>query len=139
VPAERVQATPAGIGVVGVPVQVAVAPTPQVEYAEIDVSVPDAGDGDPGEVLHVVWVVEATPEVVSWAFPDGSASTNDTWIPQTYVTAGMIRASLEYSVTAEGFWSDGVDVHQLPAVSVGTIPVAAQLSYSVEQIQPALG
>ena len=139
VPTETVYATPAGTGVVGVPVQVALAPVPQAEYAEIDVNVPDLGDGDPSETLHVVWVVEATPEVVSWTFPDGYASTSDAWIPQTYVTAGLIRASLEYSVSAEGFWSDGVAVHELPSASVGTIPVAAHLSYSVEQIQPALG
>jgi hypothetical protein len=139
VPPETVEATPAGTGVVGVPVQVVLAPIPQAEYAEIDVNVPDAGDGDLGETLHVVWVVEAVPELVSWAFPDGSASRDDTWIPQTYVTTGLIRASLEYGVTAQGFWSDGVAVHQLPTVSVGTIPIAAHLSYSVEQIQPALG
>jgi hypothetical protein len=136
---ETVDATPASTGVVGVPVQVALAPIPQVAYAEIDVSVPDVGDGDPSETLHVVWVVEATPEVVSWTFPDGSASASDAWTPQTYVTSGLIRASLEYSVTAQGFWSDGVAVHELATVSIGTIPVAAQLSYSVEQIQPALG
>jgi hypothetical protein len=139
VPAETVDAAPANTGVVGVPVQVSLAPIPQAEYAEIDVDVPDLGDGDPGETLHVVWVVEATPEVVAWTFPDGSASTSGAWIPQTYVTSGLIRASLAYSVTAEGFWSDGVAVHELPSVSVGTIPVGAQLNYSVEQIQPALG
>jgi hypothetical protein len=139
VPSETVDATPAGGGVVGVPVQVALAPIPRVAYAEIDVNVPDLGDGDPGETLHVVWVVEATPEVVAWTFPDGSASTSDAWVPQTYVTTGLIRASLEYSVTAEGFWSDGLAVHELPSVSVGTIPVGAQLGYSVEQIQPSLG
>lgn len=139
VPTEAIVATPAGTGVVGVPVQVVLAPIPRAEYAEIDLNVPDAGDGDPGETLHVVWVVEAVPELVSWAFPDGSSSTNDAWIPQTYVTSGMIRASLEYSVTAEGFWSDGVAIHELPTVSVGTIPITAQLNYSVEQIQPALG
>lgn len=139
VPTEAIVATPAGTGVVGVPVQVVLAPIPRAEYAEIDLNVPDAGDGDPGETLHVVWVVEAVPELVSWAFPDGSSSTNDTWIPQTYVTSGMIRASLEYSVTAQGFWSDGVAIHELPTVSVGTIPITAQLNYSVEQIQPALG
>jgi hypothetical protein len=139
VPTETIDAIPAGTGVVGIPVQVVLAPLPQSEYAEIDVNVPDAGDGDPGETLHVVWVVEATPEVVSWAFPDGSVSTTATWIPQTYITTGLIRASLVYNVTAEGFWSDGVAVHELPTELVGTIPVAANLSYSVEQIQPALG
>jgi hypothetical protein len=118
---------------------VALAPIPQTEYAEIDVNVPDLGDGDPGETLHVVWVVEAAPEVVSWSFPDGSASSSDAWIPQTYVTTGLIRANLEYSVTAAGYWSDGVAVHDLPSVLVGTIPVGAQLNYSVQQIQPALG
>jgi hypothetical protein len=139
VPTEAIDATPAGTGVVGVPVQVVLAPIPQAEYAEIDLNVPDAGDGDPGETLHVVWVVEAVPELVSWAFPDGSASTDDTWIPQTYVTTGLIGANLEYSVTAQGFWSDGVAVHELPTLSVGTIPITAQLPYSVVQIQPALG
>jgi hypothetical protein len=139
VPAETVAATPAGTGMVGVRVQVALTPAPVAEYAEIDVSVPDAGDGDPGETLHVVWVVEAIPEVVSWAWPDGSASTTNIWIPQTYVTTGLIRANVEYTVTAEGFWSDGVDVHKLPTVLVGTIPIASQLGYSVEQVQPGLG
>ncbi|MGA9921627.1 MAG: hypothetical protein WBR23_10300 [Candidatus Dormiibacterota bacterium] len=114
-------------------------PTPLVKYAEIDLAVPDAGDGDPGESLHVVWVVEADPEVVSWAWPDGSVSSSGAWIPQTYVDGGEMRATLAYNVTASGFWSDGVTVHDLPSVSVGTIPVSAQLAYSVQQIQPGLG
>jgi hypothetical protein len=50
-----------------------------------------------------------------------------------------MRASLVYTVTATGFWSDGVTVHDLPSVSVGTIPIGGQLDYSVEQIQPGLG
>ncbi|MGH7642065.1 MAG: hypothetical protein ACRENX_03465 [Candidatus Dormibacteria bacterium] len=48
-------------------------------------------------------------------------------------------ASLVYGVTATGFWSDGLTVHDLPTVSVGTIPITAQLAYSVEQVQPGLG
>ena len=139
VPEEKIGATPAGPGVVGVPVQAQLSPTPEAKYAEIDLAVPDVGDGDPGETLHVVWVVEATPELVSWAWPDGSGSSSGRWIPQTYVANGGIHASLVYSVRAAGFWSDGVAVHELPSVSVGTIPIAAQLAYSVEQIQPALG
>ncbi|MGA7362235.1 MAG: hypothetical protein WBZ07_04685 [Candidatus Dormiibacterota bacterium] len=114
-------------------------PTPLVKYAEIDLAVPDAGDGDPREILHVVWVVEADPEVVSWAWPDGSVSSSGAWIPQTYVDGGEMRATLAYNVRASGFWSDGVTVHDLPSVSVGTIPVSAQLAYSVQQIQPGLG
>ena len=139
VPEEKIGATPAGPGVVGVPVQAQLSPTPEAKYAEIDLAVPDVGDGDPGETLHVAWVVEATPELVSWAWPDGSGSSSGRWIPQTYVANGGIHASLVYSVRAAGFWSDGVAVHELPSVSVGTIPIAAQLAYSVEQIQPALG
>jgi hypothetical protein len=139
VPEEKIGATPAGPGVVGVPVQAQLSPTPEAKYAEIDLAVPDVGDGDPGETLHVAWVVEATPELVSWAWPDGSGSSSGRWIPQTYVANGGIHASLVYSVRAAGFWSDGVTVHELPSVSVGTIPIAAQLAYSVEQIQPALG
>jgi hypothetical protein len=126
-------------GVVGVSVNAELSPVPTTEYAEVDVAVPDVGDGDPGELLHVVWVVEATPEVVSWTWPDGTVSASSTWIPQTYVEAGSVHASLVYDVTAAGFWSDGVTVHALPSVSVGTIPVGAQLAYSVEQIQAGLG
>lgn len=139
VPAETIEATPGGPGIVGVPVEAQLSPTPQPKYAEIDLAVPDAGDGDPGEILHVVWMVVATPEVVSWAWPDGSLSSLGKWIPQTFVEGGVMRATLVYNVTATGFWSDGVTVHDLPSVSVGTIPVAAQLGYSVEQVQPGLG
>ena len=139
VPPESIEASPAGPGIVGVPVEAQLSPTPKAKYAEIDLAVPDAGDGDPGETLHVVWVVEANPEVVSWAWPDGSVTSNGEWIPQTYVDGGVMRASLVYNVTATGFWSDGVTVHDLPSVSVGTIPVSAQLGYSVQQVQPGLG
>ena len=139
VPPESIEASPAGPGIVGVPVEAQLSPIPKAKYAEIDLAVPDAGDGDPGETLHVVWVVEANPEVVSWAWPDGSVSSNGEWIPQTYVDGGVMRASLVYNVTATGFWSDGVTVHDLPSVSVGTIPVSAQLGYSVQQVQPGLG
>lgn len=139
VPAETIEATPSGVGIVGVPVEAQLSPAPEPKYAEIDLAVPDAGDGDPGETLHVVWVVVATPEVVSWKWPDGSLSADGKWIPQTYVESGVMRASLVYTVTATGFWSDGVTVHELSSVSVGTIPIGGQLDYSVEQIQPGLG
>jgi len=139
VPSETIQATPTGPGIVGIAVRAWLSPTPVTKYAEIDISEPDVGDSDPGEILHVVWVVQATPEIVSWTWPDGSASSNDKWIPQTYVADGMMRATVVYSVTATGFWSDGVNVHDLPSVSVGTIPITAQLGYSVEQVQAGLG
>lgn len=138
VPSETIEANPGSPGVVGVPVEAQLLPEPITVYAEIDVTVPDLGDGDPGESLHVVWVVAATPQVVSWTWPDGSDSSPGTWVPQTYVEDGTVRASLVYDVTATGFWSDGVNVHDLPSVSVGTIPIAAQLPYSVEQIQAGL-
>jgi hypothetical protein len=56
--------------------------------------VPDLGDGDPGEMLDVVWVVEATPQVVSWDWPDGTSSTDGNWIPQTYDSDGSGRTRL---------------------------------------------
>jgi hypothetical protein len=59
--------------------------------------------GTLAEALHVVWVAEAAPEMVSWTYPDGSAYTSEAWIPQTYVGSGLNRASIEYSETAEGF------------------------------------
>lgn len=139
VPNETIEVTPASLGVVGVPVNAQLTPAPESKFAEIDLVVPDAGDGDPGETLHVVWVVEATPEVVSWTWPDGSLSSVGRWVPQSYVEGGVMRAGLVYSVTAAGFWSDGVTVHDLPSISVGTIPVTADLGYSVEQVQPGLG
>ena len=139
VPPEALKARPPTGGVVGVPVEIQLQPTPVTEFAEIDLSVPDLGDADPGEVLHVVWVVEASPEVVSWNWPDGTHSTNSTWIPQTDSADGTIQASLLYEVTASGFWSDGAGVHALPTVTVGRIPVASQLAYPVQQVQPALG
>jgi hypothetical protein len=139
VPEETVQATPATLGVVGVPVDTELVPVPAVQSAEIDLRVPDLGDGDPGEMLDVVWVVEATPQVVSWDWPDGTSSTDGNWIPQTYDSDGSIQAELVYQVTANGFWSDGVTVHTLPSETVGTIRVTAQLGYSVQQIQPELG
>ncbi|HVB53741.1 MAG TPA: hypothetical protein VNF24_06070 [Candidatus Acidoferrales bacterium] len=138
-PNETIEVTPASLGVVGVPVNAQLTPAPESKFAEIDLMVPDAGDGDPGETLHVVWVVEATPEVVSWTWPDGSLSSVGRWVPQSYVEGGVMGAGLVYSVTAAGFWSDGVTVHDLPSISVGTIPVTAELGYSVEQVQPGLG
>jgi len=139
VPAETVQAKPATLGVVGVPVEADLVPAPAIQSAEINLGVPDLGDGDPGEILHVVWVVEATPEVVSWDWPDGTSSTEGDWIPQRYDSGGSIEAELTYRVTADGFWSDGVRVHSLPSEKVGTIRVTAQLGYSVQQIQAGLG
>ncbi|HEY6539031.1 MAG TPA: hypothetical protein VI138_08365 [Candidatus Dormibacteraeota bacterium] len=121
------------------PADVSLAPLPITEYAEINLAVPDLGDADPGELLHVVWVVVATPEVVTWSWPDGTRSLASVWVPQSYVQGGTLAGTLSYQVTATGFWSDGVHVHELPSESVGTIPVGAQLAYSVEQIQPALG
>jgi len=139
VPPETIVATPPGPGIVGVPVEAELSPAPIPKYAEVNLAVPDLGDGDSGESLHVVWVVAATPEIVWWTWPDGTATSNSEWIPQTYDDGGLIRARLVYNVTATGFWSDGVTVHDLPSVSVGTIPVVAQLGYSVQQIQPGLG
>ncbi len=139
VPPETIAATPPRIGVAGIPVEVELIPAQAARYAEIDLTVPDAGDGDPGELLHVVWVVEAIPESVFWTWPDGSSSDSGRWIPQSYIEVGSVRARLVYQVTAEGFWSDGVTVHHLTSVSVGTITVSAQLAYSVEQVQPGLG
>lgn len=139
VPAETISASPDSLGVVGVPVATVLTPVPVTKYAQINLAVPDLGDEDPGEVLHVVWVVEATPNAGFWSWPDGTTSASGHWIPQTYVDEGTLRATVSYTVTAAGFWSDGVAVHDLPRVSVGTIPVGAELGYSVEQVQPGLG
>lgn len=139
VPAESIAATPASVGVVGVPVLATLVPSPAVEYAVIDVAEPDLGDGDPGEMIHVVWVVQATPQPVAWHWPDGSRSWSGDWIPQSYARAGAVTAAIAYSVTASGFWSDGVAVHRLDTVSVGTISLGARLAYPVEQVQAALG
>ena len=139
VPAESIAATPPGPGVVGIPVEATLAPVPVTAYAEIDLSEPDLGDGDLGELLHVVWLVEAVPEAATWTWPDGTTSSSGSWIPQTYDVGGAMRVSLAYQVTASGFWSDGVAVHRLPTVTVGTIPILTQLGYSVEQVQPGLG
>ncbi|MGH7610291.1 MAG: hypothetical protein ACREOD_10250 [Candidatus Dormibacteria bacterium] len=124
---------------VGVPVDVHLTPAPTEEFATIDVDVPDLGDGDPGETLHVVWVVSAAPAVVEWHWPDATASNLARWIPQTYEEAGAISAVVVYQVTASGFWSDGLSIHALPSLVVGTMTVPAALPYSVEQLQPALG
>jgi len=139
VPAETIVLDPTSTGVVGVPVEAQLSPVPSAAYAEVDVAAPDLGDGDPAEILHVVWVVQATPEVVLWRWPDGSTSASARWVPQTYTERGTVGASLVYEVTAAGYWSDGVSVHDLPSVTVGSIPLTAQLPYSVEQIQAGLG
>ncbi len=139
VPNETIAAYPADVGLVGVPVTVSLSPVPITESAEIDVSTPDAGDQDPGEIIHVVWIVQAVPESVEWSWPDGTRTVGGQWIPQVYVSRGPIEAQVVYDVSATGFWSDGVTVHRLSTQTVGTIDVGATISYSVEQVQPALG
>ncbi|MGH7610609.1 MAG: hypothetical protein ACREN4_01175, partial [Candidatus Dormibacteria bacterium] len=138
VPKEVLTATPPSVGVVGVPVQVRLRPAPVEEFATINVAEPDVGDGDPGETLHVTWVVEAAPDEVVWHWPDGTTGGDSEWVPQTYEQSGSIAVSVIYDVTASGFWSDGLTVHTLPSVAVGTITVEASLPYSVEQVQPSL-
>ena len=138
-PAETLTASPPPPGVVGVPVTVAIDPTPTIQYATINTSAPDLGDGDPGELLHVVWVVQATPEATTWFWPDGTSGIQLPWIPQVAEAHGAIRAVVTYAVTASGFWSDGVAVHPLASVRVGTLTVQASLPYPVQQVQADLG
>jgi hypothetical protein len=139
IPTEQITAVPPAQGVVGVPVMVALQPVPQVEQAVLDVNAPDLGDGDLGEQIHVVWVVRASPEDVIWTWPDATQSAVTRWVPQVEENGQPIVGAVTYLVTAAGFWSDGLSVHQLPSLTVGTIPVTTQLPYSVQQVQPDLG
>lgn len=139
IPTEHIISAPPSQGVVGVPVTVVLQPVPQVEQAVIDVNAPDLGDGDMGEEIHVVWVVQANPEGVVWTWPDGTQSEVARWIPQVEEDGRPMVGVVTYLVTAAGFWSDGLSVHQLPSITVGTIPVTTRLAYSVQQVQPDLG
>jgi len=138
-PPEAIVVIPPIQDVVGVPVNPLLQPVPVQEQAVINVTVPDLGDGDPGEGIHVVWVVQATPQAVVWSWPDGTQSEVARWVPQVDERGGRILAELDYLVTAAGFWSDGVTVQQLPSLTVGTIPVRVTLPYSVQQVQSSLG
>ena len=138
-PAEQILVTPPTQDVVGVPVDPVLQPAPVVEQAVINVTVPDLGDGDPREGIHVVWVVQAAPQAVVWSWPDSTQSEVARWTPQVDEMGGRILAEVDYRVTAAGFWSDGVTVHQLPLITVGTIPVQVVLPYNVQQVQASLG
>ncbi len=138
-PPETLTVSPPPPGVVGVPVTVSITPSPAVQYATINTTAPDLGDGDPGELLHVVWVVQAAPEATAWSWPDGTSGIQLPWIPQVAEAQGAIRAVVTYLVTASGFWSDGVSVHPLASVEVGTLTVQASLPYPVQQVQADLG
>lgn len=139
VPQENVTASPPGTGVVGVPVQISLSPVPRTQYATVTLAAPDLGDQDPGELLHVVWVVQAQPQAIAWRWPDGTTGASPTWVPQVAVSGGEVTATLTYSVSATGFWSDGIQVRQLASVDVGSITVSARLPYSVQQVQADLG
>lgn len=139
VPTEQILATPPGGGLVGVPVELSLRPTPVIVQAVIDDTVPDLGDGDLGEMLHVKWVVEATPQTLVWTRPDGTASTRGSWIPQVEEQGGEVVATVTYAVEAFGFWSNGVSVYQLPSQDVGTIQVVARIPYGIQQVQSDLG
>ncbi|HUY60614.1 MAG TPA: hypothetical protein VMW49_01945 [Candidatus Dormibacteraeota bacterium] len=124
-------------GVVGVATRVRLFPEPKVQYAQINVTVPDLGDKDSTELLHVVWIVTATPQMTEWSWPDGTRSLASEWIPQTDEAGGVIAAVVTYRVIAAGYWSDGVVLHRLPSLEVGTISVEAVLRpYDVQQVQP---
>jgi len=139
IPTEQVIPVPPSQGVVGVPVTVVLQPVPQIEQAVIDVNAPDLGDGDVGEQIHVVWVVQARPEGVEWTWPDGTQASVARWVPQVEEDGQPIVGVVTYLVAAAGFWSDGLSVHQLPSLTVGAIPITARLAYSVQQVQPDLG
>ncbi len=138
-PAEQIVVTPPTQDVVGVPVDPVLQPVPVAEQAVINVTVPDLGDGDLGEGIHVVWIVQAAPQAVVWSWPDRTQSEVARWIPQVDEQGGRILAEVDYLVSAAGFWSDGVTVHQLPSLTVGTIPVTVGLPYDVQQVQSTLG
>ncbi len=138
-PSEIISATPPLQGLVGVPVSVTLDPVPVIQYATVDVTAPDLGDGDRGEQLHVVWVVEASPVATHWAWPDGTSGWTTPWLPQVAEGGGEITATVTYDVTASGFWSDGISVHPLASVTVGALTVTAQLAYQVQQVQANLG
>lgn len=139
VPAEEITATPPTAGLVGVPVTMVLQPEPATAQAVIDATVPDLGDDDLGETIHVEWVVQAAPEQISWTLPDGTTTPDGTWIPQVAERSLDLVATVTYQVTAFGFWSDGVDLHQLATQSVGAIEVTARLPYAVQQVQADLG
>lgn len=139
VPTERILATPPSGGLVGVPVDLLLRPTPVTEQAVIDDTVPDLGDGDLGEMLHVKWVVQAVPQSLVWTRPDGTTSPLDTWIPQVEERGGDVVATVTYAVEAFGFWSNGVNIYQLPSQNVGTIQVTARIPYGIQQVQSDLG
>jgi len=139
VPAEVITASPPTAGLVGVPVTMVLNPQPKTAQAVIDVTVPDLGDGDLGETIHVEWVVQAAPEQISWALPNGTTTAAGVWIPQVAERSLDLVATVTYQVTAFGFWSDGVDLHQLGPQSVGTITVTSRLPYGVQQVQSDLG
>jgi hypothetical protein len=139
IPTEQIIPVPPSQDVVGVPVTVVLQPAPTVEQAVVDVTAPDLGDDDVGEQIHVVWVVQARPEEVLWTWPDGTQASVARWVPQVEEHDQPIVGAVTYLVTAAGFWSDGLTVHQLPSLTVGTIPVTAKLAYSVQQVQADLG
>jgi hypothetical protein len=139
VPAEQILATPPHSGLVGVPVNLELSPAPVMEQAIINDTVPDLGDGDLGEGIHVEWIVQAVPQGVVWTHPDGTSSTSSSWIPQVEEQLGYLVATVSYSVQAFGFWSNGVNVYQLPPQDVGTIRVTARLPYGIQQVQSNLG
>jgi len=136
VPAERIEVDPAAVGVVNVRVLAALDPVPVQKAADVRVTVADGGDLDPGERVHVLWIVTATPEPWQWRWPDGSASAIGRWVPQQDQRGAEIRVNLVYAVTAAGFWSDGITIHDLPGFTVGTIAVPSSRSYDVQQVQP---
>lgn len=139
VPPEQVLATPPNSGLVGVPVDLLLRPTPVTEQAIINVTVPDLGDGDLGEGIHVEWIVQAVPQGVVWTHPDGTTTSVGSWIPQVEEQSGYLVATVTYSVQAFGFWSNGVNVYQLPPQEVGSIRVVARIPYGIQQVQSNLG
>ncbi|MHB1499905.1 MAG: hypothetical protein ACYCYK_01840 [Candidatus Dormibacteria bacterium] len=139
VPVEQIVATPPGNGLVGVPVNLVISPSPVTEQAVINATVPDLGDGDRGEAIHVEWIVQAVPQGVVWTHPDGTTSSLSSWIPQVEEPRGYLVATVIYSVRAFGFWSNGVDVSQLTPEAVGTIRVTARIRYGIQQVQSNLG
>ncbi len=139
IPSETIAADPSLEDIVGAPVTARLDPVPTVEYANVTAKVPDLGDGDRAELLSVLWIVQAQPASLAWTWPDATVSADSRWIPQTYVQHGDISCVVTYQVTASGYWSDGVSVHPLAAVSVGSLSVRSTLPYFVQQVQPALG
>ncbi len=137
VPVERIVVDPVTVGVVNVRVLAALDPIPIPKSVEVRVTVPDQGDLDLGERLHVIWVVTATPEPWEWQWPDRSQSAEGRWVPQQDEQGGHVNVDLQYLVTAAGYWSDGITIHDLPGFVVGTISVPTTRAYDVQQVQPA--